>query len=781
VLGDRVHLLVSQTTTDAQRTNKAVIAFLSPDPKVPSPHKPQEIDLPDGLLTWAAVWERGAGELWVMQKGLVRKYDFINPAQVKETRFEPGSIVNVPGHLHKALRKVFDVPGAPVQQQESQNSKDGAKLQPGTEEKLQWGESVNGLRAAIIIRPSPAEPKAGDMLDLYLVVQNVSKAPIRLSDTNTPRNVNLRVLYLKIDGKTQMGLGAREPGLGDLMLQPREVAFLIMFLPDSKSSDGSKVGSIIAQGTLKDTHQTLVAEMQIENAPAGAWTGKLVTGETSGAVAAGNRQPKDKKAQALFKKWRESARTNGTIPGGALGALAGAVANFIKLNPTDERAPKLSELLKRIDMSHDWTQADAVALLDDVTAIYPNLPEWAEDESQFSSGRPIHPIQSGQPLPAALENAPWGEAQPNGLRAAWLLEPRAEQHRLGTPLKSRILFHNAGKNPVVFRALTWNQSGHHKARDAKGAEIHIISTYWTTLPRVVAFRLARGEYTDVTAAGIGVGANKNDEDWQGTRVGSWVEAKVGDDVTFTPAPVSVNGKDGAGLSNFSESRWWLDFITDRLRRDMPLPADAPERGRLLDRAMRDLFGTAPTPEETAAFVSDRAPDALGALAHRLARREGISSFSGSLSSGPTKFRVLRVDPDAAKKPHTASNPGRYTLGENARLVVSRRPIGERIVNEASIQFFSPDPTKPAPGEPHDLKLPDDYNTWAAAWVRGAGVLWVQQKSGIHSYDFTNPAQVKETTLEEPANLEKVPKPVLDALRAALDVPGAPRPATETPK
>ena len=55
------------------------------------------------------------------------------------------------------------------------------------------------------------------------------------------------------------------------------------------------------------------------------------------------------------------------------------------------------------------------------------------------------------------------------------------------------------------------------------------------------------------------------------------------------------------------------------------------------------------------------------------------------------------------------------------------------------------------------------------------------KGLVRKYDFTTPAQVKETTLEEPANLEKVPKPILDALRAALNVPGAPKPATEAPK
>ena len=173
---------------------------------------------------------------------------------------------------------------------------------------------------------------------------------------------------------------------------------------------------------------------------------------------------------------------------------------------------------------------------------------------------------------------------------------------------------------------------------------------------------------------------------------------------------------------------------------------------------------APTAEETAAFIADRfsRPRSIRWRSASL-HRPGLTPFTGALTSGPTKFRVLPADPDAAKKPRTASNPGRYTLGENIRLVVSRRPDGTRIVNEASIQFFSPDPTRPPPGEPHEIKLPDGYNTWAAAWIRGSTVLWVLQKGNVRSYDFTNPAEVKETTLEQPANLEKVPRAILDAL------------------
>ncbi|MEX0641105.1 MAG: hypothetical protein WD468_00310 [Pirellulales bacterium] len=297
---------------------------------------------------------------------------------------------------------------------------------------------------------------------------------------------------------------------------------------------------------------------------------------------------------------------------------------------------------------------------------------------------------------------------------------------------------------------------------------------------LVPFRHAPGEFVEVNATSIGVGPMNNSEDWQHTRVGSWVEAKAGDDVTVTTGPVPLGDWNEEPPLD-GEPRWWLDFITARLRHALPLPADKAERERLLYHIALDLFGTPLSAEETAAFVADRAPTALDSLAKRLAHRSGLTPYTGSLQSGATKFRVLPADPDAAKKPRTASNPGEYTLGGNATLKVTRRPAGERIVNEASIQFSPSDATKPAPREPHKLKLPDGYDTWAAAWARGATVLWVLQKGSIGSYDFTNPAQVKETTLEETADVEKVPKPILDALRAALDVPGAPKQAPATPK
>ncbi len=92
VLSDSVHLAVQQVTSVERfgspevRTNNAKILFLSPDPKVASPHAPYEIRLPDGLANYAILWARNSGQLFVVEPGSVRTIDFTNPADVKVTQ-----------------------------------------------------------------------------------------------------------------------------------------------------------------------------------------------------------------------------------------------------------------------------------------------------------------------------------------------------------------------------------------------------------------------------------------------------------------------------------------------------------------------------------------------------------------------------------------------------------------------------------------------------------------------------------------------------------------------
>ena len=638
-----------------------------------------------------------------------------------------------------------------------------AMLKPATEQKLKWGEPANGLRMALAWPPTLGEPGMGDAPEFYLVVQNVSPAAVRLTANDDAPNP--RRLMMRENGRPLQAINDPVPTPGDWLLQPREVAFFRLYQSNAEWKDGRTISSAIEQDIRTVLRYSMTAEMTIEKAPAGAWTGKLVTGQTRGSVDV--IPPKHKDAQALYKSWTSASRTtDGAIPGALIGQLADSVKTFIKNNPTWETTPQLEKMLLRFDATHDWSGQDAVGLLDELAAVQSTSISMALDRENESV------ILTGTPLPPELANAPWGEALTNGLRVAYWLEPRVAEHRLNTPLSGRILIHNAGKEPVVFRSRGWHQLGH-TARDAKGTDINVEATSWTTRGRLTPYRLAAGEFVELNTTGIGVGANKNEDDWQNTRVGSWLDVKPGDDVTVTTIAVPLSDwNEDEQLKLDGEPRWWLDHITARLSRHLPFPAEKDARERLLYRVAMELFGTPVSKEINVAFVADTTPTALDSLALRLFHRPGQHAWAGPLTSGPTKFRVLSADPDAAKRPRTANNPGSYNLGENVRFVVTRRPEGERIVNEADITVYPL-------GQDNifnKVTLPDGYDTWAAAWIRGGTVLWVQQKSGFRRYDFSSPEKVKEEAVEP----DKVPSDIRDALPAVLDEPDPPNPSAAAP-
>ncbi len=157
----------------------------------------------------------------------------------------------------------------------------GDKLPKSVEAQLKWGEPVDGLRAALAIRPIPGVGKPGDLPDLFLVVQNVSKSPLRFSNVTEVPEVG--TIYLRGDGMIKWSGTFEWPTRVDVTLKPGEVAFQPLFPLDPK--DGVRLGSGIADDVVKLPRYSLVAKMQVEKTATGAWTGKLVTGETSGAAA----------------------------------------------------------------------------------------------------------------------------------------------------------------------------------------------------------------------------------------------------------------------------------------------------------------------------------------------------------------------------------------------------------------------------------------------------------------------------------------------------------------
>jgi hypothetical protein len=526
-------------------------------------------------------------------------------------------------------------------------------LQPATEQKLKWGESVKGLRMALAWPPTLGEPTMGAAQEFYLVVQNVSEAEVRFTTGTAAPNPRRLNLMRRLDTDKEAILSSRfvddVPVAGDWLLQPRESALVRLIHTDDKTPDGQTFSAMKENIVSAQPQYSYTADMTIEKAPAGAWTGMMTTGETRGAADVIPTKHVD--AQTLYKAWTTAARADGNIPGALIGRLGESVKTFIKINPTSETTPQLEKMLPRFDASHDWSRLDTVALLDELAALGSTPISMALDDENKGLIRP------GTPLPPELATAPWGHAvsfapvaypHPTGLRVAWLLEPQAAEHRLGTPLKARVLIHNSGTIPVVFRTRSWHQLGH-KATDAQGAEIKVDATQSTTRAVLHWYRLAPGEFIEVNGPGIGVGPAGNREDWQNARVGSWIEAKAGDDVTVTTAELPLmDWGDEKQLKMDGEMPFWRDKIVERLSRHLPLPADADSRLRLLHRVARELFGTSVSQEISDAFVADTKPTALASLAERLHHRPGLHAWAGSLPSAPTKFRVLpAAQPKAA--------------------------------------------------------------------------------------------------------------------------------------
>ena len=536
-----------------------------------------------------------------------------------------------PGEI--AFDVVADGPDSATHQKDS-----AEQLQGVTEQKLKWGESVNGLRMALAWPPSLGDPAIGNAPEFQLVVQNVSDTPVRLvasADAPNPRTVLMRE-----GSRVLQGIGDNEPTPGDWLLRPREVALLPVYSGEFRMEKDETTSSLIEAVIRSEPRFSLTAQMTIEKALAGAWTGKLKTGETRGSMDVVPSKNED--AQALYKSWTTAARANGDIPGALIGQLADSVKTFIKYNPTWEKTPRLEKLLPIFDATRDWLGQDAVALLDLLAAVQ-DSPIKAALELENNSI-----IRKGAPLPPELADVPWGKAQPNGLRHAWLLEPLAAEHRLGTPLNARVLIHNSEREPVVFRTRTWHQLKH-QATDANGAEIKTESTSWTTRGLLLTYRLAPGEFIEVSGPGIGVGQKGNPEDWQSTRVGTWVEANAGDEVTVTTAPLPLSdwSDESAEDVGVGVSPWWLDHIRARLSRHLPFPADKDARLRLLHRVAIEVLGTSVSKRINDSFVADMTPAAIDSLAERLTGSPGLKTFLGQLPSAPTRFRVVPADPPGA--------------------------------------------------------------------------------------------------------------------------------------
>ncbi|MCA9189841.1 MAG: M56 family metallopeptidase [Pirellulaceae bacterium] len=620
-------------------------------------------------------------------------------------------------------------------------------LPPAVEAQLDWGETVNGLRGAIIIRKPTQELKTA----VYLVVQNVSENPIRFVDTKEADD--LRWLYLSNSGRVLLAFRDDAPSRIDVTLQPMEIAYLPLIYKDDR------IVAAMIEGIRKDSMQTWRAVLHLVDAPEGAWTGKLTTGETRATVRVDLPQPSNAQAQALYKLWQANSRLNGDIPGGLLHMLQLKVQEFIGNNLGDSGgdafAKKMAPLMSRFDDTGDWKPADVVALLDDIAKAHPIPLETTLEQMER------HRFELGVPLPKSWAGAAWGDPLPCGLRMACVLEPQATEYHLDSEIRARIVLHNAGTLPVNFLTSSFQQPAH-VAKLTDGSELPIESTTWLTLGRMQACRLSPGQYCEIPTPGLGIGARNNEnEDWSNVRAGSWILCQEGNEVILQPGSAELGPPHEVELQG---DQWWLNFITERLNRETPVPADRTEREYLLYRVVMELFGQAPSTTIGEAFANDHSPDALRNLAITLSNRSTIATCSGSIRPGQIRFRVLGIDEDAGQRPRVATEPGWYTLGDSLRLSVTRRPLGEQAVNEASLIYFRQGQNNLV----HHITLPSGHQTWAAVHLKGTTEMWLGEEGLFRRFDFRDPVKVVETRFEgDRLNDSAIPTLVREAVIKVL--------------
>lgn len=155
-------------------------------------------------------------------------------------------------------------------------------------------DSMTVWREMIATRVAQESPAAGEVSDFYLAVQDVSTKPVRLCTTaDAP---NKRRLMIMTAGVPQSRTVSEAPNGIDVTLQPREVVFLRLFPErDMQRPVIHSRGPLDAAAVRKIPTMTMLADLEITNAPGGAWTGMLITADTRAGIGA--EAPQNQKAQ----------------------------------------------------------------------------------------------------------------------------------------------------------------------------------------------------------------------------------------------------------------------------------------------------------------------------------------------------------------------------------------------------------------------------------------------------------------------------------------------------
>ncbi len=146
-------------------------------------------------------------------------------------------------------------------------------------------------------------------------------------------------------------------------------------------------------------------------------------------------------------------------------------------------------------------------------------------------------------------------------------------------------------------------------------------------------------------------------------------------------------------------------------------------------------------------------------------------------------------PDSIK---TAVEPGRYKLGGDVNLSVTRQRINGKQHDAATIELPSV-PTPPEPGakifkndkgkvvrvdgektvtlrQPYKIDRAQGARSWAFAWELDSGILWLSEDGVIRSFYFSSLSGVK-VTLFDATNAEQIPSDINGAFKKVFEAQG----------
>jgi beta-lactamase regulating signal transducer with metallopeptidase domain len=206
----------------------------------------------------------------------------------------------------------------------------------------------------------------------------------------------------------------------------------------------------------------------------GDWVGSLkikerkftITEVRSGgnATASADADPATLWAGYFANQVSHRQNKDGTYPSSAFRSLKKYLRAY------EIEGSQVDKWITKADAKQTWQRAEFLAHVKDIAewSISTVHHAFAEEERAVMN----IPKLGRQPRGEELDVLPFGRAAPNGLRVAWVFERDSKSgiSRIGDVFNSRVVFHNAGREPITFSTLLWPDATW-KLSDADGEKI----------------------------------------------------------------------------------------------------------------------------------------------------------------------------------------------------------------------------------------------------------------------------------------------------------------------